>query len=497
MMRPKPGARPTTANHVGRRPVTAVGGRPVTTMDGTQRKEKRTSSLVAKVADEAFQRFEEAWFVFHRHDTDNSGTIDAAELAAILSDLKMHVGRASRSENEMKQWVQRELHKNDMNGDGMLHSTDVIAVHHCVPTRSPCCGPSCHSRLTSHHTPSGVLSFDEFLKYYNSFVSRHRSQWDELYCIHHGDQLGQGAFGVVLKGERLADKAGVAIKRLRKAGLRRESTLRLLHNEIAIWEALAHPHLVQLMDVFEDPEYIILITELMRGGDLFARLHHQPDGRFAETQGTGLMRQIISAVEYLHTHGVVHCDLKPSNILVVEPMRAGDECSHQLTLKVADFGLSQTIFQSPTGRGAGEATGADSGECASAAAGGEVGSGSGGGAGGNLMGDGGLSGLSGLWPPSINRGGSSAGHGSGIKALCNWHDGLLSNTNPNPDPGPDPNPGAMQWARRASVAHARHQQHDRYAHARAQAPICRRGNAQLLGTRACAASSGALCGAYV
>ena len=47
MMRPKPGARPTTANHVGRRPVTAVGGRPVTTMDGTQRKEKRTSSLVA------------------------------------------------------------------------------------------------------------------------------------------------------------------------------------------------------------------------------------------------------------------------------------------------------------------------------------------------------------------------------------------------------------------------------------------------------------------
>ena len=82
------------------------------------------------------------------------------------------------------------------------------------------------------------------------------------------------------------------------------------------------------------------------------------------------MGQIISAVEYLHENGVVHCDLKPSNILVVEPICQGQEGSSELTVKVADFGLSQTLFQSPTGRG--KPTGGRAGEgCAPAASGGD------------------------------------------------------------------------------------------------------------------------------
>ena len=86
-------------------------------------------------------RYEEAWFNFHRYDKDGNGTIDASELAGLLADLRMHVGRTRRTEEQMQEWVKRELRKSDANGDG-------------------------------------VLSFEEFLSYYNSFVARHRSQCD-------------------------------------------------------------------------------------------------------------------------------------------------------------------------------------------------------------------------------------------------------------------------------------------------------------------------------
>ena len=70
---------------------------------------------------------------------------------------------------------------------------------------------------------------------------------------------------------------------------------------------------VKLLDVFEDPEHLMLITE-MCAGDLFTRLRSAPDGRFCDTDASRLSSQIVSGVAYLHAHGVVHCDLKPSNV---------------------------------------------------------------------------------------------------------------------------------------------------------------------------------------
>jgi len=264
-------------------------------------KEKRKRSvLMTRDVERAFERFEEAWFNFHRYDKDSSGTIDIKELGGLLSDLKLHVGRANRTEHQMHEWVQRELRKSDINGDG-------------------------------------VLSFEEFLDYYNKFVARHRSQCAELYNMSE-HVLGSGAFGVVLRGTRIDNGQGVAVKRLVKEKI--QDSVELLHNEIAVWEALDHPHLVKLLDVFEDPEHLMLITE-MCAGDLFTRLRSAPDGRFCDTDASRLSSQIVSGVAYLHAHGVVHCDLKPSNILVVE----SEETSalDSLTVKVADFGLAQTI----------------------------------------------------------------------------------------------------------------------------------------------------------
>jgi hypothetical protein len=174
--------------------------------------------------------------------------------------LKLHVGRSKRTDEQMQEWAQRELSKSDTNGNG-------------------------------------ELCFEEFLSYYNAFVAKHRSQIDELYELS-DDELGKGAFGVVLKGRRVDSGLHVAVKRLSKAKI--AEGLELLHNEIAVWEAIDHPHLVQLLDVFEDPEHLTLITEHMRGGDLFVRLKAEQEQRFSDAVASRLGAQMVAAVAYLY-----------------------------------------------------------------------------------------------------------------------------------------------------------------------------------------------------
>jgi serine/threonine protein kinase len=304
---------------------------------------KLKSSLVTKAAEAAFERYEEAWFNFHRYDKDGNGVIDVKELISLLSDMKMHVGRANRSEEQMALFVSREIKKNDLNGDG-------------------------------------VLNFEEFLTYYNKFVARHRSQCDEIYEVVEGKELGRGAFGVVVLGRRLENGQEVAMKRLVKAEVSQsESALELLHNEIAVWESLSHPNLLTLLDVFEEPECLILVTEMMRGGDLFQRLRSTPESRFAEAVAARLSYQVLAAVAYLHSNNIVHCDLKPNNVLIAE---AVGECElSEITVRIADFGLSQTIRSAAVAHGSSELDASDpiGGE-------GEGGGGEGEGGGGNADG---------------------------------------------------------------------------------------------------------------
>lgn len=110
--------------------------------------------------------------------------------------------------------------------------------------------------------------------------------------------------------------------------------LRQLRNEIFIMCQLDHPNIVRIEEVYESTNEIYIVQELCLGGDLFDRLDEQPDFHYTEAQCARLVKQMLSAVRYLHHKGIIHRDLKLENFLFTSQNPDSE-------LKMIDFGLSK------------------------------------------------------------------------------------------------------------------------------------------------------------
>ena len=163
---------------------------------------------------------------------------------------------------------------------------------------------------------------------------------------HVGPVLGTGGFAVVRIGVRKEDKLQVAIKTLPKCGYGRgEGGLEgfkmshaeaLVTNEVLVMMRIVdmvspHPHVIHLVDVYEDDHAVHLLLELCEGGELFDRIVQQR--RYSEQHAAAVIRQIAAGLVALHNAQVVHRDLKPENCLYMHP-------HDEAPLKIMDFGLS-------------------------------------------------------------------------------------------------------------------------------------------------------------
>ena len=91
---------------------------------------------------------------------------------------------------------------------------------------------------------------------------------------------------------------------------------------------------MRLEEVYESHSEIYLVQELCLGGELFARLDEQPDYHYTEAECARLVKQMLSAVRYLHSRGIIHRDLKQETVLYTST-------SADSELKMIDFGLSK------------------------------------------------------------------------------------------------------------------------------------------------------------
>uniref|UniRef100_A0A8C9J489 Myosin light chain kinase, smooth muscle n=1 Tax=Panthera tigris altaica TaxID=74533 RepID=A0A8C9J489_PANTA len=145
------------------------------------------------------------------------------------------------------------------------------------------------------------------------------------------ERLGSGKFGQVFRlvekktGKIWAGKFFKAYSAKEKENIRQE---------ISIMNCLHHPKLVQCVDAFEEKANIVMVLEIVSGGELFERIIDE-DFELTERECIQYMRQISEGVEYIHKQGIVHLDLKPENIMCVN--KTGTR------IKLIDFGLARKL----------------------------------------------------------------------------------------------------------------------------------------------------------
>eukprot|EP00051_Salpingoeca_urceolata_P012629 m.156099 g.156099 ORF g.156099 m.156099 type:complete len:1478 (-) comp17554_c0_seq1:61-4494(-) len=143
------------------------------------------------------------------------------------------------------------------------------------------------------------------------------------------DLIGEGSFGKVFKGRRKQTAEVVALKFIPKKG-RSEKELRVLQREIDIMQSLHHPHIIQMLETFETPTEVVVVTEFAHG-ELF---HILEDDRILPLeQVRNIARQLVSALQYLHSNRIIHRDMKPQNVLIC---KGG-------TVKLCDFGFARAM----------------------------------------------------------------------------------------------------------------------------------------------------------
>jgi serine/threonine protein kinase len=149
--------------------------------------------------------------------------------------------------------------------------------------------------------------------------------------------LGQGGMGSVMLARAEADGRAVAIKTLLPEVAVSEQSLKRFLREIEVAASLRHPHIVSYIEHGTHNGIVYLVTEYVGGMDA-SKLSKMRGGKLPYQEVVKIIEQTLSALDFAHSLGFVHRDIKEQNILV-------DGAFPKTVSKLTDFGLAKSFKQ--------------------------------------------------------------------------------------------------------------------------------------------------------
>ena len=147
------------------------------------------------------------------------------------------------------------------------------------------------------------------------------------------EELGRGGGAAVFRAASRKTQNEFALKKFFN-GMDSESEL--LH-EISMMNKLSHPRFVRLIEAFQDGKNVVIIQELIRGGELFTRLEKLSN--YTENDARECIKKLLEGMQFMHSANIAHIDLKPENILLKSEDNHTD-------IKIADLGEAQFVPKS-------------------------------------------------------------------------------------------------------------------------------------------------------
>ena len=147
-----------------------------------------------------------------------------------------------------------------------------------------------------------------------------------------GETIGYGGLSKTRKCYHRLTGEVRAVKVTKKEDLEYGERKKLLQ-EIEILKDLDHPSIARVIDIYEDKKKFYFVQEYMAGGGLFDSLIQNVG--FTEHASAVIIKQLLSAISYLHSKKIAHRDIKPENILF--------QANDALNIKLLDFGNSRKM----------------------------------------------------------------------------------------------------------------------------------------------------------
>ena len=179
------------------------------------------------------------------------------------------------------------------------------------------------------------LRYEDVFRRPKNAYSRRESDIKEQYDFVR--QIGEGGMGKVYEAYDKVLKRKVAIKRIRPELVRSAYVREQFLSEARMVALLRHPCIVEIYTVIESESSLYLVFEYVDGQTLETRL--DIDGRIAFSKAKKIFESVCRGLHYAHSQDIVHCDLKPGNIMILDDDRA----------KVMDFGVAKKMVDNDTG----------------------------------------------------------------------------------------------------------------------------------------------------